>query len=90
MRSARPATSAPDTSPGGCRTQPPSIASNTAGIGYLREQLDGAVGHLPGNTGSEERGADFWDEYRGKVEWAAKAADQEARRGESASDRQPM
>jgi Protein of unknown function (DUF664) len=44
----------------------------------LREQLDGVVGTAAGNTALQELGADFWEEHRGKVERAARAADQVA------------
>jgi hypothetical protein len=47
----------------------------------LREQLDGAVGTAAGNTALGELGAAFWEEHRGEVERAARAADQVARGG---------
>ena len=41
----------------------------------LREQLDGAVGTVAGCTALHGRDATFWENYRAKIERAAKAAD---------------
>lgn len=44
----------------------------------LREQLDGAVGMNEGNSGMASDDPAWWEEYRGRVERAAKEADRKA------------
>ena len=41
----------------------------------LREQLDGAVGTDPGSAVAQEYDATYWENYRAKIEQAARAAD---------------
>jgi hypothetical protein len=53
----------------------------------LREQLDGAVGTTAMNTAPLEQGTDFWEDHCAKIERAARAADQTARRPNQPSDR---
>lgn len=50
------------------------IARHAGHADILREQIDGAVGYLPGNTNLPDRDAEGWATYYRRVEAAAREA----------------